>query len=168
MASKAGSTERFSVTVDPSPKAIADAFGALGKGFDDWRPAFRAMVYPVFVKGFERNFGTQGASLGDPWPALSPAYFARKKRMGQRLMMKRTGALRSRMHVVKISKRLISYGSTLPYARAVQYGKGRIGKRRYAGWSDAMKAEALRKMSEHGETLVKRAHEQMQKRSGLA
>jgi hypothetical protein len=160
--------ERFSVTIDPSPKAIAAAFGVLGKGFDDWRPAFQSMVYPVFVKGLERNFATQGASLGDPWPALSPSYFVRKKRLGSRLMLKLTGRLRGTLHVVKMNKRLISYGSTLPYARAVQYGKGRIGKRRYAAWSDSMKATAIQKMNEFGEALVKKAHEKMMQQGGPA
>lgn len=155
--------ERFTLEISPPPKELAEAFDKLGKQFGDWRPAWRQMLYPVFVDGVQRNLGTQGQSLGERWPRLERKYARRKARLGSRLQLKLTGRLRGSLKAMKITKRLISYGTEVPYARAVQYGKGRLAKRRFIAWSPAMKAKAVEIMNEHAKRLADEAFSQLAK-----
>ncbi len=154
--------EKFSLEISVPPKALADALDHLGESFGDWRPAWRTMLYPVFVRGIEKNLGTQGASLGEKWPRLEKSYAKRKSRLGMRLMLKRTGALRGSMQMLRMVKKSMAYGTALPYARAVQYGKGRIGKRRFVAWSPEMKEKALEIMSAYTSELIKKVMDRQQ------
>jgi hypothetical protein len=63
---------------------------------------------------------------------------------------------------MKVTKKLVSYGTAVPYARAVQYGKGRIAKRRFVGWSPEMKAQAVELMSRFMQERVEAATAKMQ------
>lgn len=160
--------EGFVIDITPPPKDLAAAFDNLGKGFGDWRPAWRAMLYPVFVKGIERNLGSQGGALDDRWPELTRLYRKRKTRLGSRMMLKLSGTLRNSLKTQKMTKRLMSYGTTVPYARAVQYGKGRLGRRRFVGWTAKMKADALDIMVMHTKRMVDEAFRHMQTSIGGA
>jgi hypothetical protein len=149
--------ERFTLEISPPPKELAEDFDRLGKRFDDWRPAWRDMLYPVFVEGIQRNLATQGQALGERWPGLEREYARRKARLGSRMLLKLTGRLRGSFKALKVTKRLISFGTEVPHARAVQYGKGRLAKRRFVGWSPAMRAKATEIMTAHAKRLTDEA-----------
>lgn len=168
MARSGKGEERFSITIEPSPKILAQSFEQLAEDLKDWRPAWRQMLRPVFIEGVEKNLGTQGGSLQDKWPPLDPAYYVRKRRMGSRMTLKLTGRLRGSMRTLRLTKRLVSYGTTVPYARAVQYGKGRIGRRRFVSWSPEMKARATAIMNAYVEQAVAAAAERIRAAGGIA
>lgn len=142
----AGSDLRFSITIDPSPAAMArftrDGAGGLG----DWRPLFRAMV-PILRSELRSNFLGRGNKL-DPWPTPSEAYAARKAREGfGSTDMVRTGETLEQLTgpPLSMTKTTLTMGVHTPQARSLQWGNRKAGIKRRAivGWTPRMQRAAL-------------------------
>lgn len=167
----------YRITIDPSPLKLARILGGLGKDFKNWKPAFQKIA-PAIVAGIGANIRSRGAALGMRWKPVdsdSP-YLRRKVREGfGRAELVATGALMREITTasrssLNITARSLRYGTSLPYAPAVNFGRqggsfkrGRqtgIKARWFMGWNDAMKASAIRELNTHAHELLSRAARQ--------
>jgi phage gpG-like protein len=143
---------KLRLRVNPSPAAIARVLGELGKDFRDYRPVWRLLA-PIIAYGMAQSIQARGAALGESWPQESRAYARRKAREGKgRVELAVSGKLIADMtsagSVLGISARRLTFGTRLPYARAVNFGfttkggKTQIRARKFAGWTEYMKRGA--------------------------
>jgi hypothetical protein len=165
--------ETFRIEISPSPAAIEKEFGHLGAEFTNWRPAFEAAV-PDVIAGARGILASRGGALGQSWRPVTAAYARRKARgttgkagvssRGRVLDMWLSGRLRhqlsSRAGVLRITKRALVFGTTLPYARAAQYGQGR----RVLGWTEDMKRRVTEHLGARGRYLTELAAQRMSSR----
>lgn len=163
---------RVKFVVDPSPLAMAKVIGGLGKEFSDWRPAWRRLV-PHLAAGIRQNIDSRGSTLSRPWPATHPRYAQRKARRGfGRIDLVLSGKLvaeaTSPNSVVSMTPRRVSFGTQLPYARAVQFGKGKKSGRSFMGWNSRMLQHAREIMNDHAATLIARASDRISRLSEVA
>lgn len=120
------------VTVDVPATELAGFRSGLEEMFEGVRPQVQAAMGQRFYEVVMGNFGVAGVDRPHSWAPLSPAYAARVGREIATLHV--TGALKSAVMVGG------SYGdsvtvevndSSVPYATAHQYGKGRMPARPY-------------------------------------
>jgi hypothetical protein len=161
MATQGKGDFRFRIRANPSPAAISKILGGLGEEFSDWRPAWQRMV-PTLADGILENIDTRGASLGETWPAERDRYVRRKARQGfGRMELYRTGTLVSQLSpasgVRRMGRRSVSFGTKVPYGRAVNFGRNGARGRRFMGWSPRMKTAAEMVMHEHAQALLSKA-----------
>ena len=145
------------IEVKPDPKQIERAFGELSRKLMDWRPAFTRLI-PVIAAGERAIFNSKGSVIGEPWHAVTEMYARRKERKGGgRLQNFLTGALRgeltSRAGVLSMTKKKLTFGTDLPYARAIHFGQ----KNRLIGWTNEMQERAREIFAEQAEALMQQA-----------
>lgn len=108
----------------------ASNMAQIGHRAVDAKPVL-ALVRDLLIAGHAEAFATQGASFGEPWPALSPETLER----GGRQPLERTGALKRSLEggagrKTSVAKRSVSVGTSLWYGRFAQAGTSRGEPRR--------------------------------------
>ncbi len=154
--------ERFRITVSPPVAELERMLKQLGQDVVDYRPVYPRLVDEVMAPGIQAAFASKGATLGQAWPPLTARYARRKLRAGSSEMLSLTGQLRSSFAMLRSSKRSVSYGTTVPYARAVQYGH----RRRFVGWSTEMRDRATAVLQQYHEQLVQKAARALEAKKG--
>lgn len=158
-------TFNLGITVNPSPEKLAQAFGVASKRFGDFRPAFRRIA-PHLARGLAQNIRSRGASIGESWPSTEAGWAAEYQKRKQRGGYGAQSLLRSRMlynqltsptaGVLSMGRKVLRFGSDLPYARAINFGSGANSNRRrmFMGWSDQMKNAAESELSAYVHELL--------------
>lgn len=146
--------ERFRVSISPPPAEMERLLKQLGDDVVDFRPAWPRMLSEVMEPGVAAAFSSKGSSLGQSWGPLSQRYAKRKAMSIHRAseMLSLTGRLRGSFRRLRNSRRAVAYGTTVPYASAVQYGN----RRRFVGWSSLMKSRAQEIMQAHQSAMAER------------
>lgn len=129
-------TFTFSLESRPSSRNLSRMYGDIVASMGDYRPLWDEMI-PDMVSGIQKNFTSQGQSLGEPWPELSADYLERKldDRFPPEMLIRTKKLLRSLAAARKIqrSKKRVSVGIRKPpYARHVNR------RRQFVGVSPAM------------------------------
>ncbi len=106
---------------------------SLAAGIQDWN-GYWEVVEEFLDKRAEQAFNTEGASHGQPWEPLSPAYAIRKARdgYGTQKILVRTGAMKAGLlgsgdlsHTIRRrSRRRFTWGSSDPLVAIHHEGKG--------------------------------------------
>lgn len=138
---------RLSLFADHDLAKVSDALVTLGKSAEDFRGLW-SRILPIMSQGTWDLIRSRGTLVGKPWDPLTVPYAKRKARAGfGTTPLKRTGAMLSQLVGVnaglqRLSKMLVSWGSSADYAQAVSrgfYGRGfAYSPRRFIGWAAPM------------------------------
>lgn len=118
----------FSFRTQPPFRRLAKQLGEAGRELNDWRPAWRAFI-PLVGPEMAATLRSRGAAIGETWPALSPAYAARKAAAGQgRAIGFLTGRMAAELSdgVARrsVTRRRLRWGPKLPRAYVFHHGHG--------------------------------------------
>lgn len=147
----------FQTRVDLS--GISKAYRLIGRGMPDFRPVYIQFIGELMQDTRKAASGGRGPD-GETWGKYSADYLRRK---GGRANLVFSGKLMREMggspSIKKVTRRGMEYGTNLPYARAVQWGRAagsgkkrsvnRIPSRVFFGISDKMKNRLIELMDEH-------------------
>lgn len=163
--------DKLGVGMDPSPEQVQAAIKQLGKDLTDWRPAW-VQIAPIIRSGIVDTIKGRGSPIGASWPGHERKYLRRKLKQGfSRAELYRTGRLVASILSeagATMTKLALKVGTSLPYARAMQFGytrtgaKGGIGKRPFMGLTPAMRDRSAQYMSQRARELVDMAASNMQ------
>lgn len=130
-------------------KAIA-ALQALAERLRDLRPLWQS-VLPYLRKATGQTFATEGARIGESWPALSDGYAKRKARVfpGQPILRATDAMFNSLVgqtgdSVAEMSRDSFTYGTRDRKAQYHQRGGGRLPRRRILAVTEADRLEIKR------------------------
>lgn len=128
-----GDTFGLKFTVDDDELSLK--FGRFANRLSDFRRFWYTVFAPQFFEDVQRNFQTEGRSVGR-WRALSPRYAAWKLRTYGRLpILQRTGRLieswriGGRGNYLRAWRKSAEFGSTVRYSRFHQHGTSRMPAR---------------------------------------
>jgi phage gpG-like protein len=154
--------EGLGVGITPDPAQFAEAMKRLGTDLADWRPAW-IKVAPIVQAGIANNIRTQHDPYGTTWPPLEAKYARRKARAGYTsAALYRTGRLVASFlasGAVTMTPARLKVGTSLPYARAVNFGtvQGRnrgIAARPFMGITPEMRRASLGAMNARARELI--------------
>ena len=178
MSGRGGQTGKGDVrgyfAIEPDPKLVERAFNELGEDFKDWRSVW-TQVWPVMRRSIQDALATRGGAIGKIWPTYTQDYARRKARgtvrkglgagQGRSTELFFTGALREQLTgdggLLKMTKRVVAFGSNVPHSRAVNFGKGRMGARWFVGWTPGAKGAVQEELNEFGASAVRRWSQKM-------
>jgi phage gpG-like protein len=155
---------KFTISIDPSPTILARAFEEMGEQYKNWRPIWPRMA-TLLRDGIQQNLRSRGSTVGDTWEQPDAEYLRRKAKRFGRIEMVRLGLLTSQVTDVRegvrdFGDRHLSFGSNLPYARAVNFG-GEGHK--FIAWSSPMRTRALQLMSDYSSEVIRKTSEKISK-----